>query len=391
MSRLPIAQDMKCWSFFFTSSFLLLAANAQAAEESKISGLKFTGSPSCASTSCHGGGTNHNESLIYERRDPHAVSCGILNKGTSLRMAEVLGIKGNVAADARCNVCHAPMQGVAPEHLVKDLKPDLGVGCESCHGPAENWLRFHTRPDVNFQQIVATGMRDLNDIYGRANTCVACHLNLDEELRKAGHPELYFELDGQGIAQPRHYHDVRPSLGPRSWLTGQAAALREVSWKLALKKDDQMLPRWKALVWLLQKTELGLQELPKNADFSAMQTAADGLAKKAALKLWTPDGVEKQLKEYVSLYAEFADVKADRVLLRRQAEVLVPAIDRLWREHKKTAQTDVAQFEAAFNTLHLLAMDHEDFEPSKFSSILGKLQLVFAGRGTPVPSAPKAK
>ncbi len=380
---MPIAQDMKRWSSLFTSSFLLIAANAFGAEEAKVSGLKFTGSPSCASTSCHGGGTSHNESLIYERKDPHAVSFGILGKGTSLRMAESLGIKGDIAADSRCNVCHAPMQGVSATHLVKDLKPDKGVGCESCHGPAENWLRFHTRPDVNFQQIVATGMRDLNDLYGRANTCVACHLNLDEEIRKAGHPELYFELDGQCIAQPRHYKDVRPSLGPRSWLTGQAAALREVSWKLATKPDEHLVPRWKALVWLLQKTELGVQELPQTGDFSAMQSAADGLARKAALKLWTPEVVEKQLKEYVSLYAEFTDAKADRVVLRRRAEVLVPAIDRLWKEHKKTAQTDAAQFESIFNTLHLLAMEHEDFEPAKFSGMLGKLQLAFAGRAEP--------
>lgn len=377
---------MTRWNALF-ASLLLSAPNVSAAPETKTPSGKFTGAPSCASTSCHGGGTLHNESLVYERKDRHAVAYGILNKGTSLRIAETLGIKGNIAADNRCNVCHAPMLGLSSEHFVKDAQPDRGVGCESCHGPAENWLRFHIRPDVNYQQILATGMRNLNDIYGRANTCVACHLHLDEDLRKAGHPELYFELDGQSLAQPPHYHDSRPSLGPRSWLTGQAAALRELSWKLATKPEDSLIPRWKAVLWLLQKTELGRKALPSESNYAATQSAADLLAQKAAQELWSNEAVEKQLSDYVSLYAEFADTKEDKALLQRKAEVLVPAIDRLWREFKKSGVTDVLPFESALNTVHMLAMEHEDFDPKKFSGELGRLQLAFAGKTpTPIPN-----
>ncbi len=358
-----------------------LLLHAQAADDAKAVKLKFTGSPSCSSTSCHGGGTGRNECVIYEHKDRHAVSYGILGKGTSLRIAESLGIVGDPAKAAQCNVCHAPMQGVPLERLMKDTHADKGVGCESCHGPAENWRLFHTRPDVSFQQIVATGMRDLNDIYGRANTCVACHLNLDEPIRRAGHPELYFELDGQALAEPPHYKDERPSLGPRQWLTGQAAALRELSWKLAAKRDEALVPRWKALVWLLRKTDAGKKELPSGEDFGAVQTAADQLARNAAKTLWTKEQTAALLKDYAGLRAEFSEPKADKAELRLRAEVLVPALDRLWRAHKKETGAESADFEPALDHANLLAREGEDFDPAKFASALEELQAAFAKGG----------
>jgi hypothetical protein len=355
--------------------FSALLAPARAAEDPKFAKLKFTGSPSCSSTSCHGGGTGRNEAIIYERRDRHAVSYGILGKGTSLRIAEALGIVGDPGKAAQCNVCHAPMQGVPLERLSKEALADRGVGCESCHGPAENWLRFHTRPDVNYQQIIAAGLRDLNDIYGRANTCVACHLNLDEPIRQAGHPELFFELDGQCAAQPPHYKDERPALGPRSWLTGQAAALREMSWKLAAKRDDRLVARWKAVAWLLRKAEAGKKELPEGENFTAMQSAADRLARQAAKTLWTKEQVTKQLTVYVSTRAEFTDPKADKMELRRRAEVLVPAIDRLWQAARKMGVAAMPDFDSALETANLVAREQDDFDPARFAAALEPLEL----------------
>ena len=363
-------------------------AHAFAADDVNFVKAKFTGTPSCASSSCHGGGTGRNEWIIYERKDRHAVSYGILGKGTSQRIAETLGIVGDPGKAAQCNVCHAPLQGVPAERLTKDAAADRAVSCESCHGPAENWLRFHTRPDVNYQQIVSAGLRDLNDLYGRANACIACHLNLDESIRAAGHPELYFELDGQCLAEPPHYVDARPSLGPRSWLTGQAAALREMSWKLTAKRDERLVARWKGLVWLLRKTDAGKKELPESEDFAAMQSAADRLARNAAHATWTAEGVAKLLGEYVSLHAEFADPKANRTELQRRAEVLVPAIDRLWYAMKKAGNVaDPAGFEAALDSANLLAHEHEDFEPARFAAALEQLQSAFAKIGKPAAAA----
>jgi len=127
-------------------------------------------------------------------------------------------------------------------------------------------------------------------------------------------------------------------------------------------------------VWLLQKTELGRQELPATEDFAAMQKAADGLARKAAPKLWSTTAVQTQLQEFSALHNEFEVQNTDKALLQRRAEVLVPALDRLWRELRKAGFAQ-SECETSIQTLHLLAMEHEDFDPAKFSTALGKLKV----------------
>jgi hypothetical protein len=354
------------------------AGRAPAQDGGKYLKAKFTGYQSCASTSCHGGGSLHNESIFYDKNDVHRNASGILGKGTSQRIAEAIGIAGDPGRAAQCTVCHSPMEAVPAERLVKDVKPDRGVGCESCHGPAEPWLRFHTRRDVKFEQIVAAGLRDLNDLYGRANACVACHLNLDEPIRRAGHPELFFELDRQCMAQPPHYKDERPSLGPRSWLTGQAVALREMSWKLSAQRDERLAVRWKALVWLLRKTEAGRKELPEGEDFSAMQSGADRLARAAAQAIWSKNQIAAQTKDYLSLHAEFGDAKNDKTELRRRAEVLAPAIIRLWSALKTQGAADSSgAFEPALVVAAKLAKEQESFDPPAFAGQLAELQKAF--------------
>jgi hypothetical protein len=75
---------------------------------------------------------------------PFATSVATLATARSKQIAEALQIK-DPAADARCTACHAPLHEV-PENLRgDDFKISEGVSCESCHGPAENWIRAHTR------------------------------------------------------------------------------------------------------------------------------------------------------------------------------------------------------------------------------------------------------
>jgi len=356
-------------------SFAAVLSASAADIKSPAEGHFFTGAQSCASSSCHGGGTGRNEFLVYQKKDRHVFAAGILGKGTSLKIAEALGI-GEPTKAAQCTVCHSPMEAVAASRLAAEMKqtPDRGVSCEACHGAAGEWLRFHTRKDATYQQILATGLRDLIDVGGRANACVACHLNLDEKIRQAGHPELFFELDGQATLEPPHYVDVRPSIGPRSWLTGQATALREMSWKLSKERDERLAVRWKALVWLLQMTESGAKELPSGEDFSAMQSAADRLARKAAREVWSKNQLTAQLRKYASSHREFAEAKADRTELRRRAEVLVPALDRLWVALKKEGGTATPAFEKSLNTVSTLSREGDDFAPADFAKALGELE-----------------
>ena len=87
---------------------------------------------------------------------------------------------------------------------------------------------------------------------------------------------MNFELDAQMVLEPPHWKDSGTWLGPRAWLTGQAVALREISWNLTKKPGDaELQPRWQALAWLLRKTDNGAKILSEGAAAGEMQAASD--------------------------------------------------------------------------------------------------------------------
>ena len=224
---------------------------------------KFLGANSCASSSCHGGGgANQNQFLVWSLKDFHSQRpVATLATARSKQIADALNIK-DATADARCTVCHAPLREV-PENLRgENFKVSEGVSCESCHGPAENWIRSHTRTDYTRADRTAAGMRDLQNLYVRANVCVACHQNVDADILKAGHPELIFELDGQNVAEPKHWRAEKNGNGAQAWLVGQAVALREMSWQLANEKSptESEINRWAGVFWTLKTATRGIND-----------------------------------------------------------------------------------------------------------------------------------
>ena len=158
---------------------------------------------------------------------------------------------------------------------------------------------------------MAVGLRPTRDLYNRVNVCIACHHMIDENLTKvAGHPELTFEFDRQMAAEPPHWKDDGRWLGPRAWLTGQAAALREISWKLSKASDPQLLARYRGLTWLLRQTEAG-SSLRETDDFPAMQAASDRLTRAATRQDWSKDSTFQLLKRYAALSDQFRDPKTE--------------------------------------------------------------------------------
>jgi hypothetical protein len=218
---------------------------------------------------------------------------------------------------------------------------DEGVSCESCHSAAEPWLRGHTRKDWNYAMRVTAGMRDLRSFYVRANTCVACHQNLDSDMVKAGHPELTFELDGQSVAEPKHWRDDDPLSGLRAWFVGQAVALREMSWDLSKNEtpDAEAIARWKGLAWLLAKVTAEQTNLPgidppnepmSRASFASAQKQSDLLARLAAQASLSDESARHLLHALAATDSEFVVSKETSPdLLFRRAQRLVLALDRL--------------------------------------------------------------
>jgi Cytochrome c554 and c-prime len=323
---------------------LLLASGlsipAAEAEVAPSRGDRFVGAAGCKSSSCHGGaGEKHDQYITWSQKDFHTRSYAILTNARSARMAETLG-PAAAQASTRCTVCHSPFQSVAPARLMPTAHPDEGVSCESCHSAAESWLRGHTRKDWNYAMRVTAGVRDLKSFYVRANTCVACHQNVDSDILKAGHPELTFELDGQSVAEPKHWRDDDPSSGVRAWLVGQAVALREISWALSKnEKDEEATAKWKGLAWLLakataQQTNLPTIDPPAEATnrtvFTDAQEQADLLARRAAEGRLSSDFAQQLLRTLAATDSEFVVSKeTSPVVLFRRAQRLVLALDRL--------------------------------------------------------------
>jgi hypothetical protein len=358
--------------------FTLSIGNA--AEPSQSSAPKFLGSPTCSSTSCHGGASErNNQVLIWSKLDYHSRSYASLTSARSERFADILKL-GDATKSSRCTVCHAPFQTVDEQRRLPSAKPVHGVSCESCHAPAENWLRSHTRPDFSHQDRVAAGMRDLKDLYVRANTCVACHQNVDQELAAAGHPDLTFELDGQSVSQPRHWREADKNVGPKLWLVGQAVALREMSWQLSRSsvRDENLVARWNALVWLLQKVgdlDQGFGNVKSlstkgvQADFEAAQRVADIIARRASEMNWNQGMTQQYLAQLTRTGKEFLDPGISQKIRARRAERLVLGLDRLVVAQDKPAK----DLDAAVSRLFKRVQSIPDFEPEAFAKDLNSL------------------
>ena len=311
------------------------------------SGGMFVGSIGCKSSSCHGGaGEKRSQYFTWSQKDYHTKSYAILLNARSERIAEGIGItvtNGNVpaaATSARCTVCHAPFQAVAANRLTRGAHPDEGVSCESCHGAAGGWLRGHTRKDWTYNTRIGAGMRDLRSLYVRATACAACHQYLEPQILKAGHPDLFFELDGQSVAEPKHWKDDDPWSGLREWLTGQATALREMSWALASdpRNDEWSIARWNGLAWLcatatsaaaISSPIIPPPNTPSPSDFTNMQTQADALARRAAASNWSESSARNLLTALASSDGEFTAKGTSAPILGQRAKRLVLALDRL--------------------------------------------------------------
>jgi len=240
----------------FLKPFLLgLAALAAMAAETP----KYTGPGSCASPSCHGGVQPRSTASVWQNeystwvvKDKHAQAYTVLSNPVAMRMAKVLGIESASAAP-KCLACHAldvPAQDRARTFDLTD-----GVSCESCHGPASNWLGPHTTQGWTHQQSIDAGMYDDRDLLHRSEKCLSCHLGtrekfVDHEMIAAGHPDLYFELASFQAVMPRHWKealDKDPSLDVRALAVGQAVQLREQFSKIAREAQSGAWPEFAEL------------------------------------------------------------------------------------------------------------------------------------------------
>lgn len=335
----------------------------------------FLGKDSCASSGCHGGGGAHqNQSIVWARQDPHSRAPATLGTARSKRLAELLNIP-DPKLDARCTSCHEPWQNLAglPPHTTAVSE---AVSCETCHGPASDYLRSHTRKDLDRPQKGLDGLKDLTVLYNRANSCVACHQALDAKLLEAGHPELLFELDGQTASMPRHWREKPENSHAAIWLTGQATALRELTAQVLQEAQSgtpsaRVVNQWQAALWIVQtalpngpishfdtnaaNSTQRLKDLHRAADQAALEAPA--LARTLRLTV---------VENLCSSEAEFAKAPGPASQQAPRAERLVLALDRLLYDRPKRPVAVQERTDELFR----LVQSRPDFAPDRFAASL---------------------
>ena len=166
---------------------------------------RHQGVATCASTTCHGAarplaGTavQQNEYVTWSEFDPHAGAFRTLRDERSTVIARRLGLGAADQAPA-CLACHSEV--VATAQRGPKFQQDDGIGCEACHGAAEDWLAGHDdRTPGARADSLRSGLRPLHEPAVRAGVCTACHVGSHDRLAThamlaAGHPRLSFELD----------------------------------------------------------------------------------------------------------------------------------------------------------------------------------------------------
>lgn len=174
---------------------------------------KLLGNTSCTAAGCHGGiRPEHGvggEYSMWLQNDPHAKAYSVLFNNLSRRMSAQLQAdvipKDQLPAHRMyaCLRCHSPTAVSFREPTTFD-----GVGCEQCHGPAEQWGDRHVHPtwkSLSSVEKSVLGFRNLDDLSERARTCVECHTGVNHDLIAAGHPRLFFEMSAFHANLPAHW------------------------------------------------------------------------------------------------------------------------------------------------------------------------------------------
>lgn len=223
--------------------------------EKAATAIGLKGAGSCSGRGCHGntapdaagdGGSKtwQHAYVISVTRDRHANAYQILGDDPSKQIAKSLNEKdpqtGKVLEaheNKRCLACHATPQAVDHQDEVPGVLAD-GVGCESCHGAAKDWIGPHANKDwkgLSVKEKRDKGFIPLSDLATRAQTCAGCHVgapataqapvrDMNHDLIAAGHPRLNFEFSAFQANMPHHWGAKdKPAA---EWAVGEAAVAK---------------------------------------------------------------------------------------------------------------------------------------------------------------------
>jgi hypothetical protein len=208
-----------------------------------FSQAKLMGNLSCSAASCHAAGDDGKPGSEYStwvNSDSHYRAYDVLRNEASQRIAAILDVRKDgklvpAHENQNCLRCHAPD---ISEQRALPLSSH-GVGCESCHGPAEKWLTTHYQDSFKalsrHEKAERFGLYPTKDLAFRVSQCASCHVGdatreVNHDLLAAGHPRLAFEYTGfhRSPKYVPHWRETEygPDFEARAWQIGQVACAR---------------------------------------------------------------------------------------------------------------------------------------------------------------------
>jgi len=237
---------------------LLASSPSFAADLPQVSESMHEGVATCAASQCHGSavpreGSNvsQNEYVNWTQNDSHSRAYEVLSNDLSRDMAARMGLASARTAGI-CLDCHA--DNISADKRGERFQISDGVGCEACHGGAQNWLATHYNvPAVTHQNNIDAGLYPTESVAPRAELCLSCHLGTRDKfathrIMAAGHPRLSFELDTftelwRTAGRQPHYRvdeDYRErKVAPTHSYTWAVGVLAEARQRLGLILDPQ--------------------------------------------------------------------------------------------------------------------------------------------------------
>jgi hypothetical protein len=128
-------------------------------------------------------------------------------------IAEKMGVR-RIRSESLCLTCHYTVQ-----EKENRRQPIAGISCESCHSPAEDWIKVHSQfsgktektetkaeAEARLKLADSKGMIRPSALYQLAKNCFSCHVVPQEDLvNKGGHPAgSAFELVSWSQGEVRH-------------------------------------------------------------------------------------------------------------------------------------------------------------------------------------------
>ena len=232
-----------CAGLTVAALMIAFSSSPSTAQSAADTAATHMGVASCSGSTCHGrqegdGKTvRQDEIKLWQEESTaggtHSRALRLISTARGRAIAARLGI-GDPTAAPMCLGCHAdPARNRGPRFQLSD-----GVGCEACHGGAQNWLQSHYTVGASHQRNVAQGMVPLENAKVRASVCLDCHFGsadpgqfVNHRIMAAGHPRIAFEMDLFSTLQQHHNEDddygrrKGKTDNVRMWATGQAMAL----------------------------------------------------------------------------------------------------------------------------------------------------------------------